>query len=139
MFLLDTNVVSELRKAKRADAGVRAWALSRPATLFYISVVTVLEVERGVLLMERKDPHQGADLRLWLENEILAQFARNTLPIDSEIARRCATLHVPDPRPDRDAFIAATALVHGMTIVTRNARDFQSMGAAVLNPWEPHA
>jgi predicted nucleic acid-binding protein len=128
-----------LRKAKRADAAVRNWATAQPAALFHISVVTVLEIERGVLLMERRDPRQGADLRSWFESDVLAQFARHTLPIDSDVARRCATLHVPDPRPDRDAFIAATALVHGMTIVTRNTRDFGDIGVAVLNPWEASA
>jgi hypothetical protein len=134
MFLLDTNVVSELRRPERADANVRRWASSTPIELHAISVVTVLELERGTLLMERRDAVQGAILRRWLEQEVLASHA-GILPVDLAVARRCATLHVPDPRPERDALIAATALVHGLTVVTRNAGDFEPMGVAVLNPW----
>jgi toxin FitB len=135
MFLLDTNVVSELRRPERADANVRAWASGTPAELYAISVVTVLELERGTLLMERRDTVQGAILRRWLEHEILTPLADRILPIDTTIARRCAKLHVPDPRPERDALIAATALTHGLTVVTRNVVDFEPMGIAVLNPW----
>jgi predicted nucleic acid-binding protein len=135
MFLLDTNVVSELRRPERADANVRSWALDTPTALYAISVVTVFELERGALRMERRDIAQGAVLRRWLENDVLARFAARILPIDTAIARRCAALHVPDPRPERDALIAATALTHGLTVVTRNAADFEPMGVAVLNPW----
>ena len=135
MFLLDTNVVSELRRPERADTNVRAWASGTPAELYAISVVTVLELERGTLLMERRDTVQGAILRRWLEHEILTPLADRILPIDTTIARRCANLHVPDPRPERDALIAATALTHGLTVVTRNVADFEPMGIAVLNPW----
>jgi predicted nucleic acid-binding protein len=135
MFLLDTNVVSELRRPERADTNVRAWASGTPAELYAISVVTVLELERGTLLMERRDTVQGAILRRWLEHEILTPLADRILPIDTTIVRRCAKLHVPDPRPERDALIAATALTHGLTVVTRNVVDFEPMGIAVLNPW----
>ena len=135
MFLLDTNVVSELRRPERADANVRAWASSAPAELHAISVVTVLELERGTLLMERRDINQGAILRRWLEGEILTPLAARILTIDVAIARRCASLHVPDPRPERDALIAATALMHGLTVVTRNTADFEPMGVTLLNPW----
>ncbi|MBM3650292.1 MAG: type II toxin-antitoxin system VapC family toxin [Alphaproteobacteria bacterium] len=135
MFLLDTNVVSELRRPRRANANVRTWASSAPAELHALSVVTVLELERGVLLAERRDPNQGAILRRWLEHEVLAPLASRILPIDVDIARQCAALHVPDPKPERDALIAATARVHGLTVVTRNTADFQSMGVALLNPW----
>ena len=135
MLLLDTNVVSELRRPERADANVRAWAANTPAELHVLSVVTVLELERGTLLMERRDATQGAILRRWLEHEVLASLASSVLPIDIDIARACAKLHVPDPRPERDALIAATALVHGLTVVTRNTADFEPMGVALLNPW----
>jgi predicted nucleic acid-binding protein len=114
---------------------VRAWASNTRAELYAISVVTVLELERGTLLMERRDAKQGVVLRRWLENEILASLAPRILPIDAAIARQCATLHVPDPRPERDALIAATALTHGLTVVTRNTADFEPMGVALLNPW----
>ena len=135
MFLLDTNVVSELRRPERANAHVRAWAAETPAEFHAISVVTVQELERGTLLMERRDVKQGVILRRWLEYEVLTRLAARILPIDIAVARRCATLHVPDPRPERDALIAATALVHGFTVVTHNTSDFEPMGVAVLNPW----
>lgn len=135
MFLLDTNVVSELRRPERAHANVRAWASNTPAALYAISVVTVLELERGTLLMERRDPKQGAVLRRWLEHEILTPLAERILSVDAAIARHCASLHVPHPRPERDALIAATALTHGLTVVTRNIADFEPMGVDLLNPW----
>ncbi len=139
MFLLDTNVVSELRKPERADANVRAWSKSQPAALFHISAVTIFEIERGVLLMERRAARQGAELRAWFEVDVLAQFAERVISVDASVAKRAAALHIPNPRPERDAFIAATALVHGFTIVTRDAQDFRDIGAAVFNPWEAHA
>jgi predicted nucleic acid-binding protein len=135
MFLLDTNVVSEIRRPERADANVRAWAHGTPAELYAISVMTVLELERGILRIERRDVAQGGILRRWLEHEVLMPLAARILPIDTAIARRCAALHVPDPRPERDALIAATALVHGLTLVTRNVADFASTGVELLNPW----
>lgn len=134
-YLVDTNVWSELRNRGRSDVQVRARAQSVRETELYLSVVTVFEIERGVLLMERRDARQGARLRAWLEQHVLAPFEQKILPIDAKIARRCASLHVPDPRPERDALIAATALTHGLTVVTRNASDFEAMGVAVLNPW----
>jgi toxin FitB len=135
MFLLDTNVISELRRPERADANVRMWASVTPAELHWISVVTVLELEWGTLLMERRDALQGVILRRWLEHEVLRPQAVRLLTIDADIARACAKLHVPDPRPERDALIAATALVHGLTVVTRNTADFAPMGVALFNPW----
>lgn len=133
--LLDTNVWSELRNRGRADDQVRAWAEGANPADLYLSVVTVFELERGVLLIERRDPQQGSRLRGWLERHVLEPFETRILPIDTAIARRCAALQVPDPRPERDALIAATALTHGLTVVTRNVRDFEPMGVALLNPW----
>ena len=138
MYLLDTNVVAELRKAKagKADKNVTAWAGGVvPASLF-ISTITVLEMELGVLLVERRDVRQGAVLRAWMEGHVLPAFADRTLAIDTAVARRCAQLHVPNPQSERDALIAATALIHGMTVVTRNLADFVSTGVATFNPWE---
>jgi toxin FitB len=135
MFLLDTNVVSALRRLERADANARAWSLATPAAHYAISVVTVLDLERGVLRIERRDAAQGAILRRWLEHEVLMPLAARILPVDTAVARRAATLHVPDPRPEGDALIAATAMVHGLTVVTRNTADFATAGVAVLNPW----
>ncbi|MEJ2427252.1 MAG: type II toxin-antitoxin system VapC family toxin [Candidatus Thiodiazotropha sp.] len=138
MFLLDTNVISELRKAGngKADPNVIKWQSDLDATRFYISAVTVMELEFGILRLGRRDAAQGALLRTWMDNHVLPEFANRTLPIDEIVALRCAQLHVPDPRPDRDAYIAATALVHGLTLVTRNVGDFKSMGVVIINPWE---
>lgn len=137
MYVLDTNVVSELRKAKsgKADPGVVAWAATLPTSGLYISVITVLELEQGVLLKERSDPAQGLTLRTWLNRQVLPSFHGRVLPIDTAVAQRCAQLHVPDPRAERDALIAATALVHSMTMVTRNVADFKPMGVPLHNPW----
>ena len=137
MYLLDTNVVSELRKAKsgKADKNVKAWADSVSAMSMFLSVITVLELETGMLLVERRDPTQGAVLRAWLDAHVLPAFSGRILAVDIAVAQRCAKLHVPDQRPHRDALIAATALVHGMTVVTRNVADFESTGVEIFNPW----
>ncbi|AZG11603.1 type II toxin-antitoxin system VapC family toxin [Pigmentiphaga sp. H8] len=138
MFILDTNVVSELRKVRvgKADPNVAAWTESVDATELFVSAITIMELELGVLSIERKDATQGAMLRSWLEQHVLPEFSGRTLPIDTAVAQRCARLHIPDKRGERDALIAATALVHGMTIVTRNVTDFAPTGVAILNPWE---
>jgi toxin FitB len=138
MFLLDTNVVSELRKARtgRADPRVTAWASMIPASDLFLSVIVVQELEIGVLQVERRDPAQGALLRAWLEDHVLPTFSDRLLPIDAAIARRSARLHVPDPRPYRDGLMAATALVRGMTVVTRNVADFATTDVPLLNPWD---
>jgi toxin FitB len=138
MFLLDTNVVSELRKARagRADKNVTAWAAGVSAASMFVSVITIQELEIGVLLAERRDSSQGTILRRWLEEQVLPAFAERTLPVDTIVARRSAVLHLPDPRPVRDALIAATALVHGMTVVTRNVADFAPTGTRLIDPWD---
>ncbi|GAB6192902.1 PIN domain-containing protein [Desulfocastanea catecholica] len=137
MYLLDTNVISELRKAKtgKIDKNVAAWASHVSTATLFVSVITILELELGVCLIERRDNAQGALLRTWFKDHVLTAFSDRILDIDSAVALRCAKLHVPDPRPDRDALIAATALVHGMTVVTRNVADFQIMGVEIINPF----
>ncbi|WP_010640806.1 type II toxin-antitoxin system VapC family toxin [Acidithiobacillus thiooxidans] len=138
MLLLDTNVVSELRKVRlgKANMNVTAWAESVDATDLFVSAITIMELELGVLSIERKDATQGALLRTWLEQHVLPEFSRRSLSVDTAVAQRCARLHVPDKRGERDALIAATALVHGMTVVTRNVADFKSTGVPLINPWE---
>ena len=136
MYLLDTNVVSELRKTKKADRGVRVWAQALPAASLYLSAISILELEIGILLIERRDRKQGVVLRAWMEGRVLPAFDGRILAIDATVAQRCAALHVPNPRSDRDALIAATALVHGMTVVTRNVAHYQSTGVAIVNPWQ---
>lgn len=135
MFLLDTNVISELRKTGKADKNVVAWAADQPTARLFLSAITVLELEMGVLLVERRDPAQGKALRHWLETNVIPAFQGRILPIDTTVARLCARLHVPDPRAERDALIAATALVHGLTMVTRNVVDFELTQVPLLNPW----
>ena len=135
MYILDTNVVSELRKAKKADQNVTKWAQLLPSATLYISVISLLELEIGILLMERRDKEQGAILRAWMNRHVLPTFSGRILAIDTTVAQRCAALHVPNPRSDRDALIAATALVHGLSVATRNVADFEGMGVDVLNPW----
>jgi len=140
MFVLDTNVISELRKAKsgKADQNVAKWAASLSPGSLFLSAITIMELETGVLLVERRDPAQGAILRSWLDDHVLPAFADRILPVDVVVAQRCASLHVPDPRSDRDALIAATAMVHGMTVVTRNVADFEQTGVRILNPWQAY-
>ncbi|PIX97558.1 MAG: VapC toxin family PIN domain ribonuclease [Hydrogenophilales bacterium CG_4_9_14_3_um_filter_63_34] len=137
MYLLDTHVVSELRKIRlgKADRHVADWADSLDASDLYLSVITIQELEIGILLAEHRDPAKGAVFRAWLNDHVLPAFAGRILSVDIAVALRSARLHVPDPRPVRDGLIAATALVHGMTVVTRNVADFEPTGVATLNPW----
>ena len=139
MFVLDTSVVSELRKAGdgQADTNVVAWVSSVDAAELYLSAMTLMELELGILRIERRDARQGARLRSWMSDLVLPEFLDRTLPVDAAVALRCASLHVPDLRVERDALIAATSLVHGMTVVTRNVSDFETTGVPLLNPWDP--
>lgn len=139
MYLIDTNVVSEYRRvgAGRGDPNVAKWALAVPNSQQYLSALTILETEKGYLLLARKDTAQAERLRLWLDASLYPTAAGRIISVDREIATRAASLHVPDPRPHIDALIAATALVHNLTVVTRNVSDFAPMGVTLLNPWEP--
>ncbi len=135
MYILDTNVVSELRKGSKADRNVRAWAGALPAVSLYLSAISILELEIGILLLERRDKKQGIILRTWMDKHVLPTFSGRILPIDAKVAQRCAALHVPNPQSDRDALIGATALVHGMAVATRNVNDFERLGVAMVDPW----
>nr|VFK20616.1 MAG: hypothetical protein BECKLFY1418C_GA0070996_10764 [Candidatus Kentron sp. LFY] len=136
MFILDTNVVSALRRPEKADPKLTAWASAIPATSFFLSSITVLELELGTLLKERKDREQGTVLRAWLDHQVLPRFEGRIIAVDSTVARCCAGLHVPNRSAERDALIAASALVHGMTVATRNVADFAPMGVGIFNPWD---
>lgn len=137
-YLLDTNVISELRKIGdgRADANVVRWIGGREPADTCLSAITMLELERGILGVQRRDASQGARLRAWLDTRVRPEFAGRILPVDDVIATRCAHLHIPDRRNEVDALIAATALIHDLTVVTRNVRDFDGTGVVVIDPWQ---
>lgn len=135
MYLVDTNAISDLRVKSKINAKVVEWFSNISEGDLYLSVITLMELEKGVLGKERKDKAQGTILRDWLDNYILPTFQDRTLPIDAGIALSCARLHVPDKRAEADSLIAATAIAHGMTVVTRNLKDFKGMGVKLINPW----
>lgn len=137
MLLLDTNVISELRKVRsgKANPGVARWAEAQETRNLFMSTITLQELETGICLVERRDYTQGQLLRTWLDNHVMPTFAGRIVPVDARVALECAQMHVPDPRPYRDSLIAATALVHGMTVITRNVADFSIDGLKVFNPW----
>lgn len=135
MFLLDTNAISELRRPARANPGLLAWAGGVPPADLFISAITLFEVELGAGQVSRRNATQGAVLRAWIDTQVIPAFRGRILPVDADVAQRCATLHVPDPRPHGDSLIAATALVHRLTVVTRNVRDFEPIGVPLFNPW----
>lgn len=137
-FLLDTNVVSELRKVGdgRADANVTKWVGAQDASDLFISAITILELERGILSIQRRDASQGSRLREWMNSRVRPEFAGRVLPIDDAVATRCAHLHIPNRRNEADALIAATALVHGLTVVTRNVQDFMDASLVLIDPWQ---
>lgn len=134
-FLLDTNVVSRLRQNRPVNQPALAWAATNPRSAMFVSVVTVMEIEVGVLRLERRDARQGRALRRWLENSVLEAFDGRILGVDTAVARRAAALQVPDPAPVADSLIAATALEHALTVVTHNVRDFTFPGVQLYDPW----
>jgi predicted nucleic acid-binding protein len=136
MFLLDTNVLSELRRRDRTDPKVAAWADDIHPSDLFISAITILEIEAGTLMLARRDTAAGTVLRAWIDDKVLPAFEGRILPVDTAVAQRCAQLHVPDPRAERDALIGATALVHRLKLVTRNVADFLPMNINLLNPWD---
>ncbi|MBB2926612.1 type II toxin-antitoxin system VapC family toxin [Paraburkholderia silvatlantica] len=138
MYLVDTNVISEIRKQGRANKGVLEFfrAAARDDIDLYLSVVTVGELRRGVeLIRHRGDDPQATRLEKWL-NAVLQEFAQNILPVDEEIGQVWGRLRVPHPEHALDKLIAATAMIHDLTVATRNVDDFAGIGVRVLNPFE---
>ncbi|MBB3594051.1 hypothetical protein FHX08_004454 [Rhizobium sp. BK529] len=137
-YLLDTNVISELRKVGdgKADPNVTKWVGVQDSSDLFISVITILELERGILGIQRQDAAQGFRLRRWMDSRVRPEFAERILPIDDAIATRCAQLHVTDRRNEADALIAATALVHDLAVVTRNVQDFDGTNVIIIDPWQ---
>jgi Predicted nucleic acid-binding protein, contains PIN domain len=137
MYLIDTHAITEMRRRERVDGKFAEWAASVAPADLYISTISVLELEMGLMTLEHRSPSRASPLRVWLDTKVLPAFEGRILPIDIRVARRAAALHVPQRRPERSALIAATAIVHGLSVVTRNASEFEPLGVAVLNPWHP--
>lgn len=135
MYVLDTNVISELRRPDRADPMVRAWVKGiSPADLFTTSI-NLMELRTGALRLAHRNDPRGPVIQDWVENYVMKAFTGRVLSIDEAVGLRCAEMHVPVTRPYRDSLIAAAAIVHRMTVVTRNLADFQPMGVPTINPW----
>ena len=136
MFLLDTNVVSELRKASRCDLRVAAWQAAQKPEACFLSAITLLEIRLGIELARKKDPNKAEDLEAWLEGRVKQGFDGRILPVDGAVGEMCGRMHADRPRSFRDGLILATAVVHQLTVVTRNVRDFADGGVNVFNPWD---
>lgn len=138
MFLLDTNVISEMRKKKlgTVNSGVVQFLTNTLQEQTFISVISVMEVKQGILHLQHRNDHNQADiLQAWLDSDILTAFNGRILPVTTEIALQCAEFHVPDKSGANDALIGATAKVHNLTVVTRNDKDFDFSGVRVINPF----
>ena len=137
--LIDTDVISELsRRTERINPSVRAWFTTLSIHDAYLSAITIEEIERGIVLIEKRDPIGSQRLRRWFQESVLTAFDTRIIPFDVEIAIQTAHLHLVRPRPTNDARIAATALVHGLTVATHNTRDFADMNVSLIDPFDPH-
>ena len=133
-FLLDTNVISEIRKGERADSNVTRWVVRTPVEEIGTSVIVLAEIRRGIELKRRRDPEQAKSLDRWFA-QMRARLGDRILPVDEPIADAWALLGIPDPLPLIDGLLAATAKVHGMTLVTRNVADLRRTGVTLLDPF----
>lgn len=138
MYLLDTNIISEIRKLakNKCDKNVADWVRSTSKDLMFTNAVVMMELERGVMSIERKDTTQGELLRHWFEMDVKPAFHGKILKIDEQTAQICAKLHIPDYAPENDAWIAACAIQHNLVLVTRNTADFARTGVKLFNPFE---
>lgn len=138
MYLLNTNIISELKKldSGKIHPQVQRWAYSINLMQTKISVVSITEIRTGILSLARKDQAQAASLDNWFTNRLLPAYRTRTLSVDTEVALICAQLHIPAKRPINDTYIAATAIAHNLTPVTRNVRDFQGLPLMLENPFE---
>lgn len=134
-FLLDTNVISELRKGARAHEGVRRWFESLEPEEIFLSVVVTGEIRRGIEAIRRRDPRAAVTLDRWLKR-VVSSYESRILPIDALVADAWGRLNVPDPLPVVDGLMAATAKVHNLTLATRNIRDVERTGVSIVNPFE---
>jgi predicted nucleic acid-binding protein len=139
MLLLDTDVLSASRRPDKAAPQFAAWVEDINSRDMFLSTISILEIKIGALRIARRDTAQAAILERWISENVLRRFEGRILSVDADVALRCASLHFPDPRPERDAMIAAMALEHRLTVVTRNVRDFGQMGVPLVNPWEVHS
>lgn len=138
MYLLDTNIVSEMRKYhnQTIDPNVAAWLKNIAPEQTFLSAISIMELRVGVLSKLRKDPKQGEALQHWYEHYVLPTYSGRILSVTPHIAAHCAELHIPNRRPFSDSYLAATALVHNFTLVTRNVKDFQGLKLRLINPFE---
>jgi predicted nucleic acid-binding protein len=136
MFLLDTNVVSALRNPGDADKNLVAWANSQQVFNLYVSSISIMELKLAILEKRKVDPAAGEALNDWLQTQVLQGFKGRLVAFDAEMAEYCAALHVPNPKSERDAMIAATCLVNNMTLVTKTPSDFKHIKIQAINPWQ---
>lgn len=134
-YLLDTNFISELRKGDRANRGVQTWTLVNDPALCALSVVTIAEIRKGIEDKCRTDTRQAHQIERWLEG-LLEDYSSNILPVTLAIADRWGRLLSTTQLPEKDLLLAATALEHGLTVITRNVVDFEGSGARFHNPWK---
>ena len=132
-YLLDTNVINDARRG--SSPALNAWLAGQPLIALAVSTITLLELEIGVRRKERADAVAGAHLRRWLHDAVEPMFGDRVLAVDRRVVQEAARLQVPDPMPPFDSLIAATALAHGLVLVTRNRRDMERTGVALLDPW----
>jgi predicted nucleic acid-binding protein len=134
-FLVDTNVISELRRRDRAHPSVKAWFQTHPVDDLFLSVISLMELENGILRLPSNDRQHRQQLRSWLDGQIRPQFSERLLPIDEAVALKCATFNLAERTSLADFLIAATALVHDLVVVTRNVRHFEPTGVRIFDPW----